>query len=98
MNEYMIIIKFLALFNEEFVSLIPSQRDEVSRLMDKGILTSYSLSLDRKTLWITLIASSSEAVETTLKMMPLYKFMHYEIVELMFHNNPVFTPMHFSMN
>lgn len=98
MNEYMITIKFHASFNEEFVSLIPSQRAEVNRLMEKGILTSYSLSSDRVTLWITLIASSSEAVETTLKMMPLYKFMQYEIVELMFHNNPVYTPMHFSMN
>jgi muconolactone delta-isomerase len=49
-------------------------------------------------LWITLLATSSEVVETTLRMMPLYKFMQYEIVELMFHNNPVYTPMHFSMN
>jgi muconolactone delta-isomerase len=98
MNEYMIIVKFPISFNEEFASLIPSQRTEVSRLMEKGILTSYSLSSDRGTLWITLLAISSEAVETTLKMMPLYKFMHYEIVELMFHNNPVYTPMHFSMN
>ncbi|MGA3285865.1 MAG: hypothetical protein ABSD46_00405 [Bacteroidota bacterium] len=98
MNEYMIIVKFLTSFNEEFASLIPSQRTEVSRLMEKGILTSYSLSSDRETLWITLLATSSEAVETTLRMMPLYKFMHYEIVELMFHHNPVYTPMHFSMN
>ena len=98
MNEYMIIVKFFSSLNEEFVSLIPSQRAEVSRLMEKGILTSYSLSLDRTTLWITLLASSSKAVEITLKMMPLYKFMQYEIVELMFHNNPVYTPMHFSMN
>jgi hypothetical protein len=70
----------------------------VSRLMEKGILTSYSLSSDRETLWITLLATSSKAAETTLKMMPLYKFMQYEIVELMFHTNPVYTPMHFSMN
>jgi muconolactone delta-isomerase len=94
----MIIVKFSVSFNEEFASLIPSQRTEVSRLMEKGILTSYSLSLDRETLWMTLLAASSEAVETILKMMPLYKFMHYEIIELMFHNNPVYTPMHFSMN
>jgi len=98
MNEYMVIVKFLVPFNEEFASLIPSQRTEVSRLMEKGILTSYSLSSDRETLWIILLAASLEAVETTLRLMPLYKFMHYEITELMFHNNPVYTPMHFSMN
>jgi len=98
MNEYMIIVHFITTLNEEFVSLIPSQRTEVNRLMEKGILTSYSLSSDRKILWMILLAASSKAVETTLKMMPLYKFMQYEIVELMFHNNPVYTPMHFSMN
>jgi muconolactone delta-isomerase len=98
MNEYMIIVKYQASLNEEFVSLIPSQRAEVSRLMEKGIMTSYSLSLNRETLWITLLATSSEAAEITLGMMPLYKFMNYEIIELMFHNNPVYTPMHFSMN
>jgi hypothetical protein len=97
-NEYMVIVKFLPFLNEEFVSFIPRQRAEVNRLMEKGILTSYSLSFDRTTLWMTLLGSSVEAIEITLKMMPLYKFMRYEIVELLFHNNPTFTPIHFSMN
>jgi len=30
--------------------------------------------------------------------MPLYEFMRYEIVELMLHNHPAYTPMQFSMN
>ena len=94
----MVIINFLVAFREEFASLIPSQRNEVNRLMEEGILTSYCLSSDRDKLWITLLATSSEAVDTMLKMMPLYKFMRYEIVELMFHNHPTYTPMHFSMN
>jgi muconolactone delta-isomerase len=98
MNEYMIVVKFPPLLNKEFISLIPEQRAEVNRLMEKGILTSYSLSSDRTILWITFLATSSEAVEITLRMMPLYKFMTYEIIELMFHNNPVYTPMHFSVN
>jgi hypothetical protein len=98
MNEYMIIIKFLSSFNEEFISLIPQQRAEINKLMEKGILTSYSLSSNRETLWITLLAISPEFVDKTLRIMPLYKFMRYDIVELMFHNNTVYTPMHFSMN
>ena len=85
MNEYMIIVRFATSFNEEFASLIPEQRAQINRLMEKGIITSYSLSADRGTLWVTLLATSVEAVEKTLRMMPLYKFMRYEIVELMFH-------------
>jgi len=98
MNEYMIIVRFATSFNEEFASLIPEQRAQINRLMEKGIITSYSLSADRGTLWVTLLATSVEAVEKTLRMMPLYKFMRYEIVELMFHNSPIFARMHLSMN
>ena len=98
MNEYMIIVRFATSFNEEFASLIPEQRAQINRLMEKGIITSYSLSADRGTLWVTLLATSVEAGEKTLRMMPLYKFMRYEIVELMFHNSPIFARMHLSMN
>jgi hypothetical protein len=98
MNEYMIIIRFITTFDEEFITLIPSQRAQINHLMEKGIITSYSLSAGRGTLWVTLLATSLEAVEKTLKMMPLFKFMRYEVVELMFHNSPIHAQMHFSMN
>jgi hypothetical protein len=98
MNEYMVIVKFLVAFHEEFVSLIPSQRNEINRLMEEGILTDYCLSSDRDTLWMTIRAESSNAVAAILKTMPLIKFMRYEIVGLMFHNHTTYTPMQFSMN
>jgi hypothetical protein len=98
MNEYMIIIQFITSFNEEFVNLLPDQRMQINRLMEEGIITSYSLSADRGTLWVTMLATSSESVEKTLRMMPLFKFMRYDIIELMFHNSPVHAQMHFSMN
>ena len=98
MNEYMIIIRFISSFSEEFAALIPNQRMQINRLMEKGIITSYSLSADRGTLWVTLLATSVEAVEKTLRMMPLFKFMRYDIVELMFHNSPIYAQMHLSMN
>jgi muconolactone delta-isomerase len=94
----MIIVRFATSFNEEFATLIPEQRAQINRLMEKGIITSYSLSADRGTLWVTLLATSVEAVEKTLRMMPLFKFMRYEVVELMFHNSPIFARMHLSMN
>jgi hypothetical protein len=98
MNEYMIIIHFTASLSEEFVALIPGQRLQINHLMEKRIITSYSLSADRETLWVTLLATSLEAVEKTLRMMPLFKFMRYNVVELMFHNSPVREQMHLSMN
>ncbi len=98
MNEYMVTVKFLMAFQEEFTSLIPSQRNEVNRLIEEGVLTGYCLSSDRETLWMMLRAASTDAVHTMLEAMPLYKFMRFEITELMFHVHPVSLPMHFSMN
>ncbi len=98
MNEYMVIVRFTSSFSKEFIALIPNQRTQISRLMEKGIITSYSLSANRETLWVTMFATSVEAVEITLRMMPLFKFMHYDVVELMFHNSPINAQMHLSMN
>lgn len=98
MNEYMTVIRFSSSFNAEFVSLIPRQRTVVDELMQKGIITSYSLSADRSTLWVTLLASSQDAAEKTLRMMPLYHNMQYDIAELMFHNTPTRSVPHFSLN
>jgi hypothetical protein len=98
MNEFMAVVRFFSSFSEEFASLIPAQRIMINDLMEKGIITSYSLSSDRSVLWVTIMASSNEAVEKTLQMMPLFKFMQYDVFELMFHHSPVYSPLRFSMN
>jgi hypothetical protein len=98
MNEYMVTVRFAGSFSEEFMALIPNQRAQINSFMEKGIITSYSLSADRGTLWITLLATSLDAVEKTIRMMPLFKFMRYDIIELMFHHSPVQAKMHLSMN
>jgi muconolactone delta-isomerase len=98
MNEYMVTIQFLSFFSEEFASLLPGQRALVNELIENGIFTSYSLSLDRRILWITLYAESREDAGKILGTMPLFKFMRYDIVELMFHNSSVHASMRFSLN
>ena len=94
----MIIIEFTELFSEEFYNLIPEQRKQINSLMGRRIITSYSLSSDRGTLWVTLLATSLEAVEKIMRMMPLFRFMRYEVVELMFHNNSIHEQIHVSLN
>jgi muconolactone delta-isomerase len=98
MNEYMVVVRFSSSFNAEFLSLIPRHRALVDELTQKGTITSYSLSADRSTLWMTLLASSRDAAEKTLRLMPLYHYMQYQITELMFHNTPARSVPHFSLN
>ena len=98
MNEYMVTITFPVEFDDEFISLIPPQRAMVNELMGKGIITSYSLSASRQTLWVTMVTKSEEHVLATLQQMPLFRFMDSDVRELMFHNTPVFAPPTFSLN
>ena len=98
MNEYMVTIAFPADLDEEFISLIPRQRAMVNALMGKGIITSYSLSVDRRTLWVTMMGGSEGNILETMQQMPLFRFMSFEMRELMFHNAPVFLQSAFSLN
>ncbi len=98
MNEYMICITLPDTFTEEFISLIPEQRTYINNLMHKGIVTGYSLALDRSRLWVTMLRQSEVEVEQTLITFPLYKFFRYEIYELAFCNEPILSLPLVSMN
>jgi len=98
MKEYMVTITFPADLDEEFISLIPSQRAMVIALMGKGVITSYSLSVDRRTLWVAMMGKSESDILETLEQMPLFRFMDFEMRDLMFHHAPVFSQPAFSLN
>jgi muconolactone delta-isomerase len=83
----MVDIKLPEFISEEFVSLIPYQRSQVNRLMGRGVLNSYSLSLDRGRIWTVVNADTQKDAERTLNTFPLMKFMSYDIYKLAFNNN-----------
>lgn len=88
MSDYMVIMKLPPSLNEEFMSLIPAQREQTSKLFEDGKLTSYSLALDRSFLWATVVAPDVEAVRSILKTLPLTKYMRkLNIAELYFHES-----------
>ena len=87
MKQFMIYIKLPEVKTEEFNSLIPQQRSMVNSLMRKGVIISYSLSLDRTELWVVMDADSEINVIEVLAEFPLIHFMKPEIHELMFHNS-----------
>lgn len=87
MNEYLIEIRLPEIFSGHFMSLIPKQRDMVNRLMLKGIILSYALSLDSRKLWVTMFADSEESVNSNMKDFPVYEYINYAINKLTFHNN-----------
>jgi len=89
MNEYMAHIALPADPPEEFISLIPRQRLHVNRLLNEGVLTSYSLAFDRSRLWVTICAPSEQEAVGIVARFPLFRWMEVEIEELMFRNTVV---------
>jgi muconolactone delta-isomerase len=77
--------------DEEFKSLIPQQKAQVDGLMNVGVITSYSLSVDRTRLWVTIEAESGEKAHEIIDKFPLRRYMEVRIDELMFHNTLSFS-------
>lgn len=87
MNHYMVVIELPDELTEEFVSIIPYQREHINLLMAKKIVSSYSLANDRSKLWVTVISNSAFEVEPVIQGFPLARFMKWRIVELVFYNS-----------
>ncbi|HMV43585.1 MAG TPA: hypothetical protein PK079_16075 [Leptospiraceae bacterium] len=98
MNQYMIDITLPEYLSEEFVSMIPLQRSIVNRLMGRGVINSYSLSMDRGKIWTVVNAETEKDAERTVGSFPLVRFMRYEIHELAFNNNIAQILPRFSLN
>ncbi|MEL7338850.1 MAG: muconolactone Delta-isomerase family protein [Bacteroidota bacterium] len=86
MNQYMVEIDLPAMMTQQFMSLVPSQRALVNELMSEGRIDSYTLSLDRRRLWVIFIAETEAEVNETLDGFPIMPYCSAEVSELMFHN------------
>jgi hypothetical protein len=80
MKKYQSIISFD--MDEEFMTLVPAHRTYINFLLNKGIVETYSVSMETQQSWIVINAYSKTEVEEVLKKSPLSKYWSYEIVEL----------------
>lgn len=93
MSQFMAQITLPEFLDEDFMALIPEHRAYVDQLMSDGVITSYSLALDRSTVWITFNSKSEKAVIKVIHSFPISDFIEFDILELAFHNSAtVFFP------
>ena len=74
-------------FSAEMMALVPRQRMIVNHLMRKGRLRSYTLSGDRRRLWLVVLANEPTEIDRLISAFPLAPYMTYETQQLMFHNS-----------
>ncbi|MBC7450999.1 MAG: hypothetical protein H7259_05885 [Cytophagales bacterium] len=98
MDHYLIDIDLPEEPDDEYISLIPEQRAQINQLMQDGIVTSYSLSVDRSKLWATVVAENEREVGQILTTFPLIRYMVYSIHKLAFHNTAQYTMPPISLN
>jgi hypothetical protein len=83
-NQYMVDLNLPEEMDMQFISLVPQQRKMVNDLFTEKVLLTYTLSLDRKKLWATVLAETELEVIEIMESFPLTQFMTYEIHPLMF--------------
>lgn len=86
MKNYMAEITLPTVYTAEFLLLIPEQIAFVNKLMSDSVITSYTLTLDRRKLWVAILGSNKEDIFTVVSKFPLFKYMDVTIHELAFHN------------
>lgn len=96
--QYMIVFNLPNPFPEAFIEGIPEQRFVIEELLEAGDISSYTLSMDRSTLWCLVNAESELDAIMIIDKFPLIGFMDYEIQEIMFHNQRGIEVPAFSLN
>ncbi len=77
---------------------IPAQRRLVNRLLAEGSIQSYSVSADRRKVWLVLVVEDTPyAVDEVMREFPVIEFAEYDWQPLLFTNDSS-SVMHYSLN
>jgi len=98
MAQFMVDIQLPTDPSAEFFALVPLQRAHIDKLLERGVVMGYSLSIDRLRLWIALNARNERDAVEILAAFPMFKFFEPTIHPLMFHNNSLMSVLKVSLN
>jgi len=87
-SKYQVTIHFE--MDDEFMSLVPDHRKIVDKLIDKGIMDYYSVSMETQRCWMIINATNKKEVEDYLLTTPLYKYWTIEIDELFVYDSQTY--------
>lgn len=79
-NKYQVTIYFE--MDESFMSLVPPHRTYINYLINKGVIDTYTVSMETRKSWIIINATGKKEVEELLARSPLYRFWQYDIDEI----------------
>lgn len=71
-------------FTQRFYSLIPEHRCLINKLLEKRVILSYSLDMERKNVWAFIEATNEQEVMDILSTFPIIRDVKVSIQELAF--------------
>ena len=79
-SKYQVTVHFN--LDDQFMTLVPSHRTYINYLINKGIIDTYTVTMETQRSWIIINAFSKKEVEEYLDKSPLRRYWTYEIDEL----------------
>ena len=92
MKQYMIEISLPDNPDDGFFDMIPRQHEVVKRFLRQGTITGYTLSADRRKIWVLASAYYRFEVINLLDSFPIRKYIQYHIHDLLFHHTSKYEP------
>ena len=77
--------------DEEFMALIPRQREQIGTLLQTGIITSFSLNQERTKIWLVMAAQNEDAAQKVIEQLTMFKFMEIEFQSLLAFDRAAFS-------
>lgn len=88
LNKYQVTIHFE--MDESFMSQVPRHREYINKLIDKGTLDYYSVSMETQRCWMIVNALNKKQVSAIMAESPLYQYWTVEIDELFVYDSQTY--------
>ncbi|GIV31404.1 MAG: hypothetical protein KatS3mg029_0755 [Saprospiraceae bacterium] len=80
--QFMVDFSFPKVLPDQFLDLLPMQRNRANKLFREGKLVNLAIALDHSKMWAVFRAESLEEVEALLAELPLTPYLRYRICPL----------------
>jgi len=87
MNQFMVEVNLPDSLTQEFILLIPQQREYLDNMFNRGVIANYTLAMDRSKLWVTMVVQSAKDVRQIMDDFPIADYIEYTVHQLAFSNS-----------
>jgi hypothetical protein len=87
MDRFLVHIVLPDVFSPNFYQILPRQRDVMNKLMEKNVVLSHSMDMDRKNLWVMIEVQDHADLARVLKSFPIIRHVQVSVHELAYHDS-----------